>query len=214
MVQADSNDIKKWKFCWLHPPGENYFVSSWHIKKIAPTPPRDNYFVSWWLIKKIAPTPPRDNYFVSSWQISNERKLSSPHHEKITLSRGDIEKKCPHPTTRKLFCLVVTNLKYTKYCCKPLQITPCRIGLPWPYVEGFSAQLYDGMYKCHQLTYNALSDPHSHYFQWFPRLDAPMTNNLHQSDRTRIWYHPTRRKILDSFSYHKPITQFLKIALC
>ena len=58
-------------------------------------------------------------------------------------------------------------------CCEPLQITPCRIGLPWPYVVGFSAQLYDGMYKCHQLTYNALSDPHSHWFQWFPRLGGP-----------------------------------------
>ena len=96
--------------------------------------------------------PQREDYFVSWW------------HRKIN---------CPHPPTSKLFCLVVTNLKYTKNSCKPLQITPCRIGLPWPYVVGFSAQLYDGMYKCHQLTYNALSDPHSHCFQWFPRLGGP-----------------------------------------
>ena len=82
------------------------------------------------------------------------------------------KKSCPHPPTSKSRGLVVTNSNNIKML-KPLQITTCRIGLPWPYVVGFSAQLYDGMYKCHQLTYNALSDPHSHCFQWFPRLGGP-----------------------------------------
>ena len=76
MVQADSNVIKKWRFCWLHPQWENYFVSS--------------------------------------WQISNEKKLAPPHHEKIILSGGDIGKNYPHPTMRKLFGLVVTNFNSKK----------------------------------------------------------------------------------------------------
>ena len=67
MVQADSNVIKKRRFCWLHPPRENYFISLWQIsneKELAPPP--ETYFVSWWRRKKIVPTPPRENYFVST----------------------------------------------------------------------------------------------------------------------------------------------------
>ena len=80
MVQAESNVIKKWRFCWLHPPRE---------------------------------------LLVSSSQISNDRQLPPPHHEIIILSRGDIGKRITHPTTRKLFCLVVTNLKWKKNYLHP-----------------------------------------------------------------------------------------------
>ena len=139
-----------------HPQRANYFVSSWQIslKKNWLLPQREDYFVSWWHRKINCPHPP----------TSKSRGL--------VVTNFNWKKSCPHPPTSKSRGLVVTNSNNIKML-KPLQITPCRIGLPWPYVVGFSAQLYDGMYKCHQLTYNALSDPHSHCFQWFPRLGGP-----------------------------------------
>ena len=45
MVQAGSNDIKKWRFCWLHPPRKNYFVSSWD-KKTLPPPHHEKIILS------------------------------------------------------------------------------------------------------------------------------------------------------------------------
>ena len=115
-------------------------------------PPQEYYLVSSRQIyhpKKLNwPNPPWDNLVVSSWQISNEKKVPPPHHKIILSSCHD-------------------KFQIQKNCCKPLQITPCRIRLPWPYVVGFSAML----------TYNALSDPNSHYFQWFPRLGGPREAN-------------------------------------
>ena len=81
-----------------------------------------------------------------------------------------------------------------------LQITPCHIRVPWPYMAGFSSQ------KCWStsdtismrtwtvvLTYSVLGDPHSHCFQWFTRLGGPRgkhpwltKENYFQSPGTRI----------------------------
>merc|ERR1711954_380990 len=107
--------------------------------------------------------------------------MGPPHHEKISWSRRDkfqMKKSCPHPTTRKSRGLVVTNSNNIKML-KPLQITPCQIGLPRPYVVGFSAQLYNGMFKCHQLTYNALSNPHSRVPTWLQRLFLSRESKIH-----------------------------------
>ena len=73
MVQADSNEIKKWGLCWLLPQRENYFVSSWQIsnvKKIG-SYPNEKIILSRHdkseMVKEIAPTPPQDNLVVLSW---------------------------------------------------------------------------------------------------------------------------------------------------
>ena len=52
-----------------------------------------------------------------------KKKLSPPHHEKISWSRGgkfQQKKNCPHPTTRKFRGLVVTNFKWKKNAPTPL----------------------------------------------------------------------------------------------
>ena len=153
-------------------------MTNFKWKKIAPTPPLENLVVLWWQVSNKINCPHPTTRKSWGLVVTNYKKtkIAPPNLKKsrsLVVKSFKWKKNCPHPTTRKLFCLIVTNLKYTKNCCKLLQITPCQIGLPWPYVVGFSAQLYDDMYKCHQLTYSTLSFPHIHCFQWFPRLDGP-----------------------------------------
>ena len=98
MVQAESNVIKKWRFCWLHPPRELLVVSSSQNSNDRQLPP-----------------PHHEIIILSRGDIG--KKMPPPHHEKIILSCRDkfqMKKNCPHPTTRKLFCLVMTNLNWKK----------------------------------------------------------------------------------------------------
>ena len=85
------------------------FVSSIHDEKIILSR-RDKF-----QMKKKCPPPHHEKIILSRGEI--EKQLPPPHHEKIILSRRDKsqkKKKYPQPTTRKLFCLVVTNLKRKK----------------------------------------------------------------------------------------------------
>ena len=103
MVQAESNVIKKWRFCWLHPPRELLVVSSWQISNDRQLPP-----------------PHHEIIILSRGDIG--KRMPPPHHEKIILSRRDkfqMKKNYLHPTTRKLFCLVVTNFKWKKNYLHP-----------------------------------------------------------------------------------------------
>ena len=83
MMQAESNVIKMWRFCWLHPPRENDFVSSWQISNEKKLPPP--------LHKKIILS-----------RGDREKQIAPPHHEKIILSCGDIEKQIVPPHHEKI----------------------------------------------------------------------------------------------------------------
>ena len=92
MVQVESNVIKKWRFCWLHPPREHLVDLSSQISndRQLPPPHHEIIILSRGDIGKRMPPPHHEKIILSRRdKFQMKKKLPPPHHEKIILSRRD-----------------------------------------------------------------------------------------------------------------------------